>query len=38
MSPDTRRDLARQCDDMPRRELDRALSFPAEWRHFHGVL
>jgi hypothetical protein len=38
MTPDTRRDLAKQCDDAPRRELNRTISFPTEWRQFHGVL
>jgi hypothetical protein len=38
MTPDTRRDLARQSDDVPQRELDRSISFPSEWRQFHGVL
>ncbi|HEY7981322.1 MAG TPA: hypothetical protein VID19_07535 [Candidatus Eremiobacteraceae bacterium] len=38
MTPDTRRDLARQCDDVSRREFDRPISFLSERRQFHGVL
>jgi hypothetical protein len=38
MTPDARRDLARQCDDVPRREFDPKVSDIAEWRQFHGVL
>jgi hypothetical protein len=38
MTPDARRDLARQCDDVPRRELGPTIAFPSEWRQFRGVL
>jgi hypothetical protein len=38
MTPDARRDLARQSDNVLRREPGHAVSFIAEWREFHGVL